>query len=155
MSAIRNQNISIYIVLNLKAIQRVRAAKPKARSPQIMLWPNLPGSDSTKSRWQTAEWWSTFLDLTSKERLFISRRTRTIDDLVQWVDAQVAPSLLMIQTVHGENAFPNMANHAAGRLKQKQIDLGLSRRKNAVGGRETRTQHSVSASEESKEVQRE
>ena len=33
LSGVRNQNTLIYIVINLKAIQRVRAAKPKARSP--------------------------------------------------------------------------------------------------------------------------
>jgi hypothetical protein len=33
MSGIRNQNTLIYIVINLKAIQRIRTAKAKARSP--------------------------------------------------------------------------------------------------------------------------
>ena len=33
MSGIRNQNTLIYIVINLKAIQRVRAAKAQVRSP--------------------------------------------------------------------------------------------------------------------------
>jgi len=33
MSGIRNQNTLIYIVINLKAIQRIRAAKAQARSP--------------------------------------------------------------------------------------------------------------------------
>jgi len=83
----------------------------------------IPGPDSTKSRWQTAEWWTTFLEVTSKERLFISRRVRTIDDVARWLESQAAIGMLIIQTVQGKTALSDMANHAAGRLKPKHIQM--------------------------------
>jgi phage replication initiation protein len=83
----------------------------------------IPGTDSNKTRWPTADWWLTFLDFASKERIFISRRVRTIDDVVAWVDQQVGPSLLVIQTVQGKNALSDLANKAAGRLKKKHLKM--------------------------------
>jgi hypothetical protein len=83
----------------------------------------IPGTDPNKSRWETASWWLTFLNFASKQRIFISRRVRTIDDVAVWVDQQVGPSLLVLQTVYGAHALSDIANNAATRLKSKHLAL--------------------------------
>jgi DNA relaxase NicK len=81
------------------------------------------GADSNKSRWATADWWLEFLAVASKERLYISRRVPSIDDVIDWLKDQVAPSLLVVQTAIGKDALSDIANSAAARLKEKHLRL--------------------------------
>jgi putative DNA relaxase len=81
------------------------------------------GSDSNKSRWETADWWLSFLDFASKERLFISRRILTIDDLVAHLTYQQGPTMLVVERVLGKDALSDIANSAARRLKPKHLAL--------------------------------
>lgn len=83
----------------------------------------IPNEDSNKSRWATADWWLNFLDFAREQRLFISRRVQSIDDLVAWLTAQTAPSLLVVQTAYGKDALSDLANSAAPRLKAKHLRL--------------------------------
>ena len=64
-----------------------------------------PGEDENKSRWKTCDWWLKFLEYASKERLFISRVVKTVDDVENWVDKQVTPSLYMLAMTIGHGAF--------------------------------------------------
>jgi phage replication initiation protein len=82
-----------------------------------------PSEDSNKSRWATAAWWLDFLEDVAKQRIFISRRIRTLDDLTGWVEHQAGPSLKVIQAVHGKDALNEMADRSASRLKKKHHDL--------------------------------
>jgi DNA relaxase NicK len=89
----------------------------------------IPSDDPNKSRWETAPWWLAFLDHTSKERIYISKRVQTIDDLVEWIDNQVGPSLLVVKTVFGTVALSDIADRALPRMKDKHmkyIDQGLA-----------------------------
>jgi putative DNA relaxase len=81
------------------------------------------GSDSNKSRWDTADWWLSFLDFASKERIVVSRRIQTIDDVMDWLRRQVAPNMLVVQTARGKDALSDIANDAAGRLKPRHLAL--------------------------------
>lgn len=83
----------------------------------------IPGEGSNKSYWATAEWWLTFLDHASKQHIFISRRVPTLDDVIEWLKHQVAPSLLVVQTAIGKDALSDIANSAAPRLKEKHLRL--------------------------------
>lgn len=81
------------------------------------------GTDSNKSRWTSADWWLNFLEFASKERIFISRRIPTIDDVLHWLRVQVGPNMLVVQTALGKEALSDIANSAAGRLKRKHLAM--------------------------------
>ncbi len=88
----------------------------------------IPGTDSNKSRWESAEWWLSFLDHASRARIFMPRKIQTIETIVGWVGHQVAPSLLVLQTVYGKNSISDMATSAAYRLKPKHMAIIKSAR---------------------------
>ncbi len=89
----------------------------------------IPSGDSHKYRWVTAGWWDEFLGFVSKERLTFSVGVRTIEDVQEWCDRQLVPSLFALRTVLGEVKFSNLISGGASRLKPKHlamIDLALS-----------------------------
>jgi phage replication initiation protein len=55
-----------------------------------------PGADSNKSRWETAAWWSAFIGSVEKAPLFGARVVRTVAQVREWVEKQVAPSLAVL-----------------------------------------------------------
>jgi DNA relaxase NicK len=53
--------------------------------------------DTNKCRWDTAPWWSDFLDECEKVRLSVKKvATRTIDSVKEWLHRQAAPSLALL-----------------------------------------------------------
>jgi len=86
----------------------------------------IASSDSNKSRWVTTAWWDDFLEFASKERITFSRGIRTIENVKEWFDRQLAPSLCAMQTVLGADAVSEMIERSAPRMKAKHramIDL--------------------------------
>ncbi len=87
--------------------------------------------DSHKSRWITAAWWDEFLGFVSKERLTFSVGVRTIEDVKEWFDRQLAPSLCALQIVEGADKVSEMIASSSHRMKPKHIamvDLALKYR---------------------------
>lgn len=81
------------------------------------------GTDSNKSRWQTVEWWEKFLAYCEKVRIFLSQSVRTAQQVVDWIDRQVAPSLLVAMTVLEPEGLLKLASNAVSRLKPKHIAM--------------------------------
>ena len=82
-----------------------------------------PGTDENKSRWKTCDWWLKFLEYASKVRLFISRVTKTVDDVKRWVNKQVAPSLFVLSMTIGHDDLFHMVGEASARLSNKHLDM--------------------------------
>jgi phage replication initiation protein len=82
-----------------------------------------PGEDENKSRWKTCAWWLRFLENASKVRLFISREAKTVDDVKNWVDKQVAPSLFVLSMTIGHDALFHIIGEASERLSNKHVDM--------------------------------
>lgn len=57
-------------------------------------------SDSNKSRWQTVDWWAEFIGAVGTLKLTIQPLNRTIDQMADWVDKQIAPTMAAIMTAH-------------------------------------------------------
>jgi len=82
-----------------------------------------PGEDANKSRWKTCDWWLKFLEYASKVRLFISRVTKTVDDVKHWVNKQVAPSLFVLSMTIGHDDLFHMVGEASARLSRKHVNM--------------------------------
>jgi phage replication initiation protein len=82
-----------------------------------------PGEDVNKSRWTTCEWWLKFLEYASKVRLFLSRVTKTVDDVKRWVNKQVAPSLFVLAMTIGHDDIFDMVGEASTRLSNKHVNM--------------------------------
>jgi len=60
-------------------------------------------TDSNKRRWAAAPWWSAFLGHVEKARLTLEKVVRTVQNVMSWVSAQVAPSLALLETALGKD----------------------------------------------------
>jgi phage replication initiation protein len=60
-------------------------------------------TDSNKRRWEPAGWWLTFLGHVEKARLTLEKVVRTIHHVMDWVSAQVAPSLALLEEALGSD----------------------------------------------------
>lgn len=80
--------------------------------------------DSNKSRWPSAKWWDMLLGCVGTLQLTIQREEKTIDDMANWLDAQIGPTLAAIMTAkEGESDWLHkIISDGAGRLKQKHKD---------------------------------
>jgi phage replication initiation protein len=86
----------------------------------------IPSTDANKSRQESAPWWDEFLGFAVKERITFSVDVRTIEDIQEWLDRQLAPSLCALQTVVGAEKVSAMIASNAHRMKPKHhamIDL--------------------------------
>lgn len=83
-----------------------------------------PNPDKNKSRWPTAEWWSQLLDGVDKLQLTIEREQRSIDDMRDWLEQQIAPTLAAILTAkEGElDWLHEIIGKGAQRLSQRHRD---------------------------------
>ncbi len=82
------------------------------------------GTDSNKSRWKTAAWWNTFIAEAGKLQLTVPKSERSIEDMKDWVEKQISPTLAAIVTAHdGEVTwFYKMLSGGKNRLKRKHLD---------------------------------
>ncbi len=81
------------------------------------------GTDENKSRWETCTWWLSFLDYASKVRLVLSRVVKTVDDVKQWVNKQVAPSLFVLASTIGHDDLFQMVGEASARLSSRHLEM--------------------------------
>ena len=81
-------------------------------------------TDSNKARWPTAGWWLTFLAGVDKLVLTKKREPKSIEDMTDWVDRQIAPTIAAITKAReGEiDWLVKIINGGAGRLSQRHLD---------------------------------
>jgi phage replication initiation protein len=77
------------------------------------------GTDSNRSRWATAAWWSAFLSVAEKLRLAVAGVVRTLDRVRAWVVKQVAPSLAALLLAAGGDVdcLLSLVNQGRTRLR--------------------------------------
>ena len=56
----------------------------------------IPSNDSNKARWNTVEWWDILLSNVDKLSLTIKKEAKTIEDMTEWIDRQISPTLSAI-----------------------------------------------------------
>lgn len=56
----------------------------------------IPSNDSNKARWNTVEWWDILLSNVDKLSLTIKKEAKTIEDMTDWIDRQISPTLSAI-----------------------------------------------------------
>lgn len=83
-----------------------------------------PNNDQNKSRWPTAPWWEQLLDGVSKLQLTIEKEKRSIDDMEEWVEQQIAPTIAAILTAREGNMewLHEIIGKGAQRLSQRHKD---------------------------------
>lgn len=81
------------------------------------------GSDTNKSRWLTVDWWAQFLGFVEKSRLHTPKCVKTIDDVIEWLTDQCAPSLFVVWSAFGSHKIQMMIDMAAARLKAKHLGM--------------------------------
>jgi phage replication initiation protein len=77
-----------------------------------------PGTDSNVSRWETSPWWSLFVEQAKKSRIASVQQERTVEDVRDWVDRQVIPSLFVLEATLGHQEFFRMVAEGSARLKE-------------------------------------
>jgi len=60
-------------------------------------------TDTNKSRWPVSQWWTDFLGGVDKLSLTIKKEPRTIEDVNNWLERQVSPSLAMMHKYHKDS----------------------------------------------------
>lgn len=83
-----------------------------------------PNPDQNKSRWPTAPWWDRLLDGVGKLQLTIEKEKRSIDDMEEWVEQQIAPTIAAILTAREGDMdwLHEIIGKGAQRLSQKHKD---------------------------------
>lgn len=81
--------------------------------------------DKNKSRWKTREYWEKIICETGKLKLSSDPKERTIDDLKNWIEKQIAPSLALIVIDDGGavDDIYKMISEARYRLKPRHIRM--------------------------------
>lgn len=80
--------------------------------------------DQNKSRWPTAEWWTELLDGVGKLQLTIEKEKKSIDDMKDWLEQQIAPTMAAILTAkEGDLGWLHeILGKGAQRLSQRHRD---------------------------------
>lgn len=85
----------------------------------------VPSKDKNKSRWTTRKYWTNIINETGKLKLSEKPEPKTIEELEQWIEKQVAPSLATVLIANGGDMDQIMGIVANGqqRLKPKHINM--------------------------------
>lgn len=83
-----------------------------------------PNPDQNKARWPTAPWWDRLLDGVGKLQLTIEKEKRSINDMEEWVEQQIAPTIAAILTAReGDMGWLHeIIGKGAQRLSQRHKD---------------------------------
>lgn len=84
----------------------------------------IPSKDSNKARWQTIEWWDILLSNVDKLSLTIKKEAKTIEDMANWIDQQISPTLSAIMKAQeGDLAWlRSIIAKGSERLSQRHKD---------------------------------
>lgn len=80
--------------------------------------------DTNKARWPTAKWWDTLLGNVSGLKLTIMPLDRTVEQMADWLDKQIAPTLATIMTAYDGDLswLYHTIYHGQLRMKHKHVD---------------------------------
>lgn len=80
--------------------------------------------DQNKSRWPSADWWIELLNGVGKLQLTIQRKEKSIDDMEEWVERQIAPTIAAILTAREGDMewLHKIIGKGAQRLSQRHKD---------------------------------
>lgn len=83
-----------------------------------------PKPDRNKSRWPSADWWNELLAGVGKLQLTIQRKEKSIDDMEEWVERQIAPTIAAILTAREGDMdwLHEIISKGAQRLSQRHKD---------------------------------
>lgn len=83
-----------------------------------------PNPDQNKSRWPTADWWTQLLDGVGKLQLTIEKEQKSIDDMKDWLERQIAPTIAAVLTANeGDLSWLHeIIGKGAQRLSQRHRD---------------------------------
>lgn len=83
-----------------------------------------PKPDRNKSRWPSADWWNELLAGVGKLQLTIQRKEKSIDDMEEWVERQIAPTIAAILTAREGDMdwLHKIIGKGAQRLSQRHKD---------------------------------
>lgn len=83
-----------------------------------------PSNDKNKARWPSIKWWEILLEDVSKLSLTIEKDTKTIEDMTEWVDRQIAPTMAAIlKAQEGDLAWlRSILASGSKRLSQRHKD---------------------------------
>lgn len=76
-------------------------------------------TDTNKRRWKTAEYWSNIVETTEKTQLSVDTDVTTLEEMKEWIEKQIAPSIATIV----------MADGGSTDFLYEQIELGIKRLK--------------------------
>lgn len=81
------------------------------------------GSDTNKSRWHTVGWWAEFVGFVQKSRIITPKSFKTIENVIEWLTDQCAPSLFVVWAACGSQKIQAMIDAAAVRLNAKHLAM--------------------------------
>lgn len=79
------------------------------------------GKDTNKSRWKTAPFWEKFLKNVEPLRITEKPVSKTIEDKINWLERQVAPSLKTVAEAESLDFVIHMIDQALDRLKESDL----------------------------------
>lgn len=81
-------------------------------------------SDTNKARWPTADWWQELLGDVGKLKLTILPLERTVEQMQEWVDKQIAPTLSTLMMAYdGDLSWVyRTIHHGMSHMKSKHVD---------------------------------
>lgn len=80
------------------------------------------GKDSNKSRWKTSRFWADFMKSVEKIKLGKEPKQRNYNDLMSWLDRQVATTLAILDIVNQED-IEELKKRGYERLKNKHLKI--------------------------------
>ena len=84
----------------------------------------IPSNDSNKARWKTVCWWDELLSNVSKLSLTIEKEAKTIEDMTNWLDQQISPTIAAVVKAQGGDLawLRSILVKGSKRLSQKHKD---------------------------------
>lgn len=84
-----------------------------------------PGRDKNKSRWKTKEYWTKIIDTTEKIQLSRKKEEKTLEELKNWIEKQVAPTLATIVMAEGGDVefLYKQVTKGKHRIKSKHLNI--------------------------------
>ena len=84
-----------------------------------------PCAQQNKSEWQVLPWWETFMRRAEKQTLSMPKEKPTVERIMAWLEAQVAPSLAFVTQLGGGDVgyLYDLIHSGAGRLNSGHRQL--------------------------------
>ena len=83
-----------------------------------------PTENEQRARWPVADWWLCFLNHAARAPISLAPLVRTVEETVEWVARQVAPSLAVIvnATGYGWEKLRSLVGYGERRFRSRHLD---------------------------------